>query len=62
MRVYDKGKHVPMEEVTWKLLCQSTTYTDFDLDTEVEWPEEIQAQRCQAVRRAFKHLNMEAEL
>ena len=41
MRVYDKGTHVPMGDVTWELLCKSSTIVDFNLDRDVGWPHEL---------------------
>ena len=57
--MYNKGKVVPMEEVTWKLLCSFFVYADFFEDTHVEWPERIKEERRQAIKSVFKHLNLE---
>ena len=61
MRVYDKGKIVPILKVTWDILRKTSTYVDYDKDTDVHWPDEIQIARLKAIDRALKLLNMEVE-
>ena len=62
MRVYDKGKYVPIEEVTWDLLCKASTYVDFNQDVYVDWPEHIRVSKWKALRETLNHLGIEEKI
>ena len=61
MRVYKMGKPIPMEDVTWKILCDPYTRVNVEEDVDVNWPDKIRAERAAAKIRILKLLGLEVQ-
>ena len=57
MRVYNKGKHIPMAEVTWDIMCSSKTLVRWDQDKDVDFPNSVKQARLEAPGKIRKALN-----
>lgn len=41
MRVYKRGVLIPMDKLTWDDMCSPCTYTNWDEDPDVDFPEAV---------------------
>jgi len=55
MRVYVKGRHIPMAELTWEDMCQNSAFVKTDEDPGVGFPEHIRL-AAEAVPREVARL------
>lgn len=51
MRVYLEGKHIPMKDVTWNMLCSPKIYVDHTKDLNVKWSAIIRFEQRMAINK-----------
>lgn len=58
MRVYLRDNQIPMQDVTWDILCNFATYVDYGKDTDVKWSARIASERGMAINKICDYLGI----